>query len=464
MGLTFQEENNEILQEILNSLTAQWSGADKKNKFLELYVTGDCNQKCDYCYLVKYGDQIYPKDIRKPEQILKNLRILLDYLLDKKLIPFRIDLFSGEILGTKLGNSIFDILLEYLEKGFLFKQLSIPSNMSFCLNEKSIEIVDDYIEKFGNFDCHVSISCSMDGLIVDKINRPFNKNTDKLKTADYYKRIIGFCTRHGYGYHPMIAANSLKYQKENYKIWLKILHLTFPDEEEFKSKFGHVMQLMVRNNDWTDEYIKEYLDWLNFMIETDKKEYFDNSNKKLIESLYTDEVNKFLDLSWMPYQVSEFPTFSCTIGKMLCIRLGDLAICPCHRTAYDKYLFGKYEVENDKIVGIKANNVQLASAIYLTSTLIKPKCAECPLVTMCVKGCLGCQYENTNDIFYPVESVCNLFKVSYLFLDMKFKKMIKEDHLNIAAYGALVKLDGIIKNMLGKEDFSEWIKYIQSLI
>lgn len=464
MGMTFQEESNELLQEILNSLTEQWTGDDKRDRFLELYVTGDCNQKCDYCYLVKYGDQIYPKDIRKPEQILKNLKILLNYLLEKNLIPYRIDLFSGEILGTKLGNSVFDILLEYIKKGFSLKQLSIPSNMSFCLSENTIKIIDNYIEKFSDLDCHVSISCSMDGLIVDKINRPFNANTDKLKTADYYKRIIAFCTKHGYGYHPMIAANSLKYQKENYKIWLQILHLTFPDKEEFKNKYGHVMQLMVRNNDWTDEYIKEYIDWLNFLIDTDKKEYFDNSNKKLLDSLYTDEVNKFLDLSWMPYQVGEFPTFSCTIGKMLCIRLGDLAICPCHRTSYDKYLFGKYEVKDDKIIGIKANNVQLASAIYLTSTFIKPKCAECPLVSMCVKGCLGCQYENTNDIFYPVESVCNLFKVSYLFLNMKFNKMMKEDNLSIAPYGALVKLDKIIKNMLKREDFSEWIKYIQSLI
>lgn len=464
MGLTFQEENNALLQEILNSITKEWKGPNKANKFLELYVTGDCNQKCEYCYLVKYGDQIYPKEFREPEQILSNLRLLLDYLLKKNLIPYRIDLFSGEILGTKLGDSVFDILLEYLDKGFNVQTICIPSNMSFCLTEKTVKKIDDYIDKFANLNCNVTISCSMDGLIVDKINRPFIKNTDKLKTTEYYKRIIGFCAKHGYGYHPMISASSLKYQKENYKAWLQILHLTFPDEEEFKSKFGHVMQLMVRNNDWTDEYIKQYIDWLNFLIETDKKEYFNNNNKILLDSIFTDKMEDFTDLTFLPYQVSEFPSFSCTIGHMLCIRLGDLAICPCHRTAYDKYLLGKYEVKDNEIIGIKANNVQLASAIYLTNSLIKPKCNECPIARVCVKGCLGCQYENTNEIFYPVESVCNLMKATYLFLHLKFQKMIKENNLDIFSYPALTKLNYMIQNMLQQEDFSTWIKYIQNLI
>jgi len=45
------------------------------------------------------------------------------------------------------------------------------------------------------------------------------------------------------------------------------------------------------------------------------------------------------------------------MGRMICVRLGDLAICPCHRTSYDKYLLGKFEVKDNQIIGIKANNV-----------------------------------------------------------------------------------------------------------
>lgn len=464
MGLTFQEENNELLKEILKTLANEWTGQNKDNRFLELYITADCNQQCDYCYLIKYGDQIYPKEIRKPEQILNNLKILLDYFLKNNLSPYRIDLFSGEILGTKLGNDVLDILLEYIQKGLEIRSICIPSNMSFCLTEKTMLVIDDYIRRFSNFDCNITISCSMDGLIVDKMMRPFVTNTDKLKTAEYYNRIISFCSRHNFGYHPMIAAKSLKYQKENYKTWLKILHLTFPAEEDFKKNYGHVMQLVVRNNDWTDNYIKQYIDWLNFLIDTDKKEYFDNSNKKMLDSIYTSKSEEYTEITYMPYQLGEYPFLSCSMGRMICVRLGDLAICPCHRTSYDKYLLGKFEVKDNQIIGIKANNVQLASAIYLTSSLIKPKCGECPIARLCIKGCLGCQYENTNEIFYPVESVCNLIKVTQLFLNIKFSKMIEQDNLNISDYDILLILEQNIQNMLQREDFSEWITYIQNLV
>lgn len=462
MELTFQEENNELLKEIFLSITKNWNKIN--NIFLELYITGDCNQKCDYCYLVKYGNQIYPKEFRKPEQILHNLRLLLDYLLKNNLIPYQIDLFSGEILGTQLGNNIFDILLEYINKGFNIKCLGIPSNMSFCLNEEKIKIIDDYIDKFDKLECRVNISCSMDGLLVDKNFRPFVNNNNNLKTIDYYKRIIAFQSRHGFGYHPMISAASLDYQKENYKIWLKILHLTYSDDYEFKQHFGKVMQLMVRNDDWTDSNIKKYLDWLNFLIDTDKKEYFNNNNIQFFDELYTNKRNNFPDLTFIPYEISEHPVFSCTMGHMLSIRLGDLAICPCHRTAYDKYILGKFIVDNDKIVDIKANNVQLASAIYLTNTLIKPKCSECAISQICIKGCLGCQYEVNNEIFYPVKSVCNLLKISNLFLYFKFKKMAEESNINFNLYPALKLLEQNINTMLKSEDFSEWITYIQTLI
>jgi len=43
MGLTFQEENNELLKEILKTLANEWTGQNKDNRFLELYITADCN-------------------------------------------------------------------------------------------------------------------------------------------------------------------------------------------------------------------------------------------------------------------------------------------------------------------------------------------------------------------------------------------------------------------------------------
>lgn len=467
MGLTFQQENNELLKTIIYSKLVQIRTPSlDPTETLELYVTGDCNQKCEYCYLVRYGDQLYPKNLRKKDIIIKNLKILLDFLIEKDLVPQRIDLFSGEILGTPLGNEIFDVLLDYIiTKGLNIKTICIPSNMSFCLKQEFIDRINKYIADFSQHDVHISISCSMDGLIVDKQERPFYNNTDKLKTKEYYNRIISFCSYHNFGFHPMISANSLKYQKENYKAWLQILHLLYPDEEAFKTHIGKVMQLEVRNDDWTEEHIKEYIDWLNFLIDTDKKEYFDNNNNEFFNILYTDKSEQYEEINYLPYQITICKEMSCTIGKMVCVRLGDLSICPCHRTSYDKYILGKFVVENDKIIDIKANNVQLASALYLTSSLIKPRCSECPIKLFCVKGCLGSQYETTNEIFYPIDSVCELQKVKNIFLYFKFKKMMQESNIkDIYAYPLIHELNIGVEKLLIQEDFNKWIIFIQNLI
>ena len=42
--------------------------------------------------------------------------------------------------------------------------------------------------------------------------------------------------------------------------------------------------------------------------------------------------------------------------------------------------------------------------------------------------------------------------------------MMKESNINMSQYGALIKLDKIVNDMLKKEDFSKWIMYIQNLI
>ena len=201
MGLTFQQENNELLKTIIYSKLALLKNtAPDTADMVELYITGDCNQKCEYCYLVRHGDQLYPHNLRKKDTIIKNLKIFLDFLIEKDLVPRRIDLFSGELLGTPLGNEVLDVLLDYVvTKGLNIKTICIPSNMSFCLKQETMERINEYIKHFKQYNVHISISCSMDGLIVDKYERPFYNNTDKLKTKEYGQRQIqqdkGLCNQ-----------------------------------------------------------------------------------------------------------------------------------------------------------------------------------------------------------------------------------------------------------------------------
>ena len=60
---------------------------------------------------------------------------------------------------------------------------------------------------------------------------------------------------------------------------------------------------------------------------------------------------------YVPWCFPETDTFiGCTCATDLTVRLGDLAICPCHRTSYNKYLYGKYVIENEEIIDIEAYN------------------------------------------------------------------------------------------------------------
>ena len=109
---------------------------------------------------------------------------------------------------------------------------------------------------------------------------------------------------------------------------------------------------------------------------------------------------------------------------MLTVRLGDLAIPPCHRTAYDELLYGRFQVEENKIVGIQEHNPQMASRIlFQDSILCSPGCDCCPYNYFCLRGCYGSQRETEKDPFMPIESVCRLFRGKIDFLIDKFDRL-----------------------------------------
>jgi hypothetical protein len=70
------------------------------------------------------------------------------------------------------------------------------------------------------------------------------------------------------GFHPMVYSKSCKYWIENYK-WFKekIKEYNLPDRDP--------MMLEVRNDNWTDEDIDYYLEFIDFLIDEKEKE-FDN--------------------------------------------------------------------------------------------------------------------------------------------------------------------------------------------
>ena len=105
----------------------------------------------------------------------------------------------------------------------------------------------------------------------------------------------------------------------------------------------------------------------------------------------------------------QIPT--CSVGYQLTVRLGDLAICPCHRTAYPETQYGSFVVEDDHIVDIHANNPVIASKILLSNQRKSHHgCDTCWNVNSCIRGCFGAQLEYGQEMFFPIEAVCNMLK------------------------------------------------------
>ena len=139
----FQKEQNALLKNIISPIYGYWQSFGeawynnqdtskfKRGLTLELYITPECNQNCEYCYLVKNRDEIYPKEIRDHDTIIHNLEILLNYYQSQGFALPRIDLFSGEIWGYGLGNKVLNTLLNAIRHGLRIEEIVIPSNMSF---------------------------------------------------------------------------------------------------------------------------------------------------------------------------------------------------------------------------------------------------------------------------------------------------------------------------------------------
>lgn len=384
---------------------------------LELYVTAACNQKCEYCYLVRH-EELYPREAMRPETIKQNLKILLDWCLSEGFSFHQVDFFSGEIWHSPFGWEILDILLSYIRRGLKIENVMIPTNASFVLSDRAMVEMANRIEDFGRAGCCLQLSGSIDGGMADPVTR---KGNDESLTAekncdDFYDRFFSFWRQFSFRFHPMVSAENVKYWKENFLWW-----------DERCAQYGYdafrdVMMLEVRNDGWTEQNIEDYKSFLDFLIDKFLAERCSGDIKKLANHLFLTDIFTPGGSGYINFGLTKADAFQgCTVSDMLTVRLGDLAIPPCHRTAYDELLYGRFKVEDGKIMGIEEHNPQIASRIlFQDSILCSPGCDRCPYSYFCLRGCYGSQQETEKDPFMPIESVCRLFRGKIDFLIDKF--------------------------------------------
>ena len=269
--MTYEQENDHLLKVLLTErFFKPWMEPQDQDKFdafkslwsdsrLELYLTSSCNQKCEYCYLIRHPE-LYPQEFNNKEIILSNLKIFLNWLIENNFIFPEIELFSGEIWHTDFGIEVLDILLQACKDGLQCDYFMIPSNVSFLRNEKYTNLIQRKINAFKEINITLQFSISVDGKIIEDMTRPTNLNSD-IKTDNFYEKMFLFAKHNNYYFHPMVSAYSIEKWIDNYKWW----------EENFKKyQFDidrAIMMLEVRNNDWTNEKIEEYNRFIDFLFE-----------------------------------------------------------------------------------------------------------------------------------------------------------------------------------------------------
>lgn len=399
-----QVEDNKLLYTLFDDMFfSKWT-KDNVHGSVELNITADCNYKCEYCYLYRHGDKLYPKELRSPSKIKENAKIFFDWVQKNNYFIYTLDIFSGEFFAGKLGLEILDIIYEANKKKQFCYEIVIPSNCSFVYNDEYAEKVDKFYKKFKDLGIQIFISCSIDGGPIDEQSRASKVTIDRDES--YYDKLFKYGVEHNFGYHPMVGRTFLKNYKENYDWWIEKIKKYYPKEEWGSKK---PMFLEIRNDEWDAEDLDRYNKFLWYMVEKDIEVFHNGNVEEEAFRVFNTANNKVFamnEIARLPYTE---PRMSCAIQFYPCVRLGDLVLNPCHRTSYPGLNYGKFIVEDNSITGLEAWNTPLAVKIYsMNPNVTHPKCSACPIKAICSKGCLGAQLESTGELFSPIESVCNL--------------------------------------------------------
>jgi radical SAM protein with 4Fe4S-binding SPASM domain len=441
--MKYQEENNKLIESFLKRTFFKGWRNPKTEKLanfqsVEIWLNNKCNLSCKYCYINQYGDDLYSSENQDGQKVLKNLEMFLNWLIKNKFAP-KFELFSGEPFVQEVGFKAIEMILEKY-KNIKNKPpfLIVPTNYTFLLSEKLTKKVEDLLRKSRRIGIPVSLSASFDGKYCEK-NRPFkNMKSNQIdpRNDKYYDKAFAFNKKWGFGFHPMIYSEGIKNWQKNW-LWFQ------KNFQKHNISWDNIYLLEVRNAEWRDKQILEFGKFIEFLI----KWTFHNSCH--------DDIEKFLFFLFRRgYNMLQSPFttigrgIGCSIQSTFHVRLGDLALVPCHRTSYPPFVYGYFKVKNNKLTKIEISNPELMLAIYSFDAKNQPQCENCLLKNVCSFGCLGSQFETTGDLFSPIPTVCQL------------------EHVKIASIIKALKELKVFKAVLNRTDprKSETLKKIEQLI
>ena len=152
----------------------------------------------------------------------------------------------------------------------------VPNNGYFLVDDDIRNNIENIIRDLKNNGIRLIFSFSDDGGLLDETNRPLN-NQAKQDKEKFYTEVKKFANKYGYGFHPMVNANGIHKWVENFKWWKD-----FTKDIQAADVYSNAMFLEVRNDEWTDENIEEYLKFLKIYIESIPETFNSLSKKDMI--------------------------------------------------------------------------------------------------------------------------------------------------------------------------------------
>ena len=422
--MSIQNENDKILENYLNKKFLHSNLVSTQN--IELIIRPECNQKCEYCYIVKYGEELYPLNSRLDKKgLLKNIDMLLEYfLVEQKVTTTTWDIFAGDLFYDDIWFDIIDLFYKYYSADYYQNEflknnrvrIILPTNFSFVRDDNKIKRFEEQYEKMLSLGIRIHLSYSTDGLYATESREKTDLN------QDWFDKTLSFCAKHGFGVHPMVSYENIHNYIENYQWWIENMAKHFNDPDFMWSP----MFLQVRNDGWTTETIEKYIELLNYMIDF-RLELFDGDLQKFAEHLGQGDSDEYLlkspysDLIRLLATSKTNNSINCSLPNTLTINCANLKISPCHRLTYNSLAGGQFQVQDDKIIGIKSlPGLSSYLNIMEHNRFLRPDCIQCEVKDFCMQGCLGAQFEYSGDPFKAVPSVCRFLKTSYGFLIKKY--------------------------------------------
>lgn len=202
----FRTENDEVMKSFLErTFYARWKNPVGKHlqnfSGIEFMLNARCNLACKYCYLARFGDQLFPEELNDEETTLRNLDTLIRWIKENDFYP-KLELFTGETFTQPIAFKILDLIIDELgdpnwDKEYLIRSVAKKQRKVRVVNASSFQVGQlVHIRNHKQFEVNVIASIEGNAIIMknpvseDKDIHEGYKVSDKSYVCDIERVIV----------------------------------------------------------------------------------------------------------------------------------------------------------------------------------------------------------------------------------------------------------------------------------